>query len=73
MYLLDDFALVVAGGEVVKIDDLLDIRLHVADELELHIGLQESASDLVEAFVEDLLVDYGRIAHLLKSTRYART
>ena len=68
MYLLDDFALVVAGSEVVKIDDLLNIGLHVADELELHIELSESVSDLVKA-----LVNYGCIAHLSKSTRYACT
>lgn len=47
MYLLDDFALVVTGGKVVKIDDLLDIGLHVTHKLELHIGLQESSRDLV--------------------------
>ena len=71
LYLLDDLALVVTGGEVVEVDDLLDIALHVADELELDIGLKKSTSDLVQAFVQDLLVDDGRIAHLLKSTRYA--
>lgn len=65
--LLDDLALVVAGGEIVEIDDLLDVDLHVADHLELDIGLEEGSGDLVEAFVEDLLVDDRRIAHLLQS------
>ena len=71
--LLDDPALVVAGGEVVEVDDALDVGLHFADELELHIGLEERARDVVEAIVEDFLVDDGRIAHLLKSTRNAPT
>lgn len=70
-YLLNDFALVVASGEVVEIDELLDIGLHIPDELELHIGLQESAGDFVEAFIQDFLVDDCGIAHLLESTRYA--
>lgn len=70
-YLLNNLALVVTGGEIIEIDDLLDIGLHVADELELNIGLKQGASDLVEALVQDLLVDYGRIAHLLESTRDA--
>ena len=70
-HLLNDLTLVVASGEIVEIDDLLDIGLHISDELELDIGLKESPSDLVEAFVEYLLVDDGRIAHLLESTRYA--
>lgn len=69
--MLNDLALVVTGGKVVQIDDLLDVGLHVADELELDIGLEQGASDLVEAFVEDLLVDHRRIAHLLESTRNA--
>lgn len=60
-----------AGGEVVEVDDLLDITLHVANELELNIGLEQCPGDLVEAFVEDFLVDYRGIAHLLESTRYA--
>lgn len=70
-YLLNDFALVVAGGEVVEIDELLDIGLHIPDELELDIGLQESAGDFVEAFIQDFLVDDCGIAHLLESPRYA--
>jgi hypothetical protein len=69
--LLDDLAFVVAGGEVVEVDDLLDVGLHFADELELHICLKKSPRYLVEALVEDLFVYYGRIAHLLESTRYA--
>lgn len=50
-YLLDDFALVVTGGEIVKIDDFLDIGLHITNKLELNIGLKKSASDLVQAIV----------------------
>ena len=65
---LDDATLVVTSSEIFQIDDLLDIGLHIADELELHIGLEKSAGDLIEALVEDLLVDHGRIAHLLEST-----
>ena len=65
---LDDAALVVASSEFLEIDDLLDVGLHIADELELNIGLEKSAGDLVEALVEDLLVDDGGIAHLLEST-----
>ena len=55
------------SGEVIEIDDFLDIGLHVADELELNIGLKQGASDLVDAPLQDLLVDYGRIDHLLES------
>lgn len=71
--LLDDPTLVVASGEVVEVDDALDVSLHFTDELELHIGLEECARDVIEAIVEDFLVDDGRIAHLLKSTRNAPT
>lgn len=38
--LLDDLALVVARSEIVEINNLLDIRLHVTDEFELDIGLE---------------------------------
>lgn len=69
--LLDDLALVVARSEIVEINDLLDIRLHVTNELELDIGLEESSGDLVEAVVERFLVDHRRVAHLLNGTRYA--
>ena len=71
--LLDDPALVVTCGKVVEVDDALDVGLHVANELELNIGLEKRASDVVEAIVEDFLVDDRRIAHLLKSTRNATT
>ena len=70
-YLLDDPAFVVTGGEIVEVDDFFDVGLHVADELELDVGLEEGAGDVVEAVVEDLLVDHRRVAHLLQSTRYA--
>ncbi|KAM2958383.1 hypothetical protein FF2_025252 [Malus domestica] len=50
-----------------QIHDLLDIGLHVADELELNIGLEQGASDLIDSPIQDLLVDYNRIAHLLES------
>lgn len=69
--MLNNLALVVTSSQIVQIDDLLDIGLHIADELELHIGLEQSAGDLVQALVQDLLVDHRRIAHLLKSTGYA--
>lgn len=65
-HLLDDAALVVARGEVVEVDDALDVGLHVADELELDVGLEERAGDLVEALAEHLLVDDRRVAHLLQ-------
>jgi hypothetical protein len=48
---LDDSALVVTGSEIVEIDDFLDISLHVANKLELDIGLKKRASDLVQAVV----------------------
>ena len=70
-YLLDDPAFVVACSEIVEVDNVLDVGLHVADELELNIGLEKRARDVVEAIVEDFLVDDRRIAHLLKSTRNA--
>lgn len=54
-----------AGGEILDVDDALDVVLHVADELELDVGVEEGAVDLVEALVQDLLVDDRRIAHLL--------
>lgn len=60
-----DLALVVSRSEIVKIDDLLDVDLHVAYHLELDIRLKESSRNLVQAFVEDLLVDDCGIAHLL--------
>lgn len=63
---MDDAALVVAGGEVVKIDDSLDVGLHVPDQLELDVGLQQRARDLVQAFAEHLLIDNGGVAHLLQ-------
>ena len=63
--------LVVTGGNVVEVDNLLDLAQHVADELELDIRLKKSTSDLIQAFVQNLLVDDDCIAHLLKSTRYA--
>lgn len=68
--LLNDVTLVVSSSEIVEIDGLLDIGLHIADELELNIGLKESPSGFVEAFVEYLLVDDRRIAHLLESKQY---
>ena len=71
LYLLDDLVLVVTGGNVVEVDNLLDLAQHVADELELDIRLKKSTSDLIQAFVQNLLVDDDCIAHLLKSTRYA--
>ena len=69
--MLDDFALVVTSGEIVEVNNLLDVGLHVADELELNIRLEKSSGDLVEALVQHLLVDHRRIAHLLESTRDA--
>jgi hypothetical protein len=62
--LLHDAALVGPGGERLEVDDALDVGLHVADHLELNVGLQERARDLVEAVVEHLLVDHRRVAHL---------
>lgn len=56
-----------ARSEIIEIDNLFNIGLHITNELELHIGLKESARDLVKAIVQHLLVDDGRIAHLLKS------
>lgn len=56
-----------AGGEVLGVDDALDVGLHVSDHLELDIGLEESAGNLVEALVHHLLVDDRRVAHLLES------
>ena len=56
-YRLDDAALVGAGGERPEVDGALDAGLHVADHVELDVGLQERAGDLVEAVAEDLLVD----------------
>lgn len=70
-YLLDNLALVVTSSEVIQIDNLFNIGLHITDELELNIGLEQSASDLVEAFIECLLIDHSGIAHLLKSAGYA--
>ena len=67
-YLLNDLALIMTGGEVIQIDNFLDIGLHVTDKLELDIGLKKSAGDLVETFVQNLLVDDRRIAHLLEGT-----
>ena len=69
--MLDDLALVVTSSKVVEVDNLLDVALHVTNELELDIRLKKSASDLVQAFIQNLLVDDDCIAHLLKSTRYA--
>lgn len=63
-YLLHDAALVGASGEGLKVDDALDVGLHVADHLELDIGLEEGARDLVEAVVEHFLVDHRGVAHL---------
>lgn len=60
--LLDDAALVGACGERLEVDDALDVGLHVADHLELDVGLQERARDLVEAVAENLLVDDGGVA-----------
>ena len=62
--LLYDAALVGPGGEGLEVDDLPDVGLHVADHLELDVGLQERARDLVEALPEHLLVDHRRVAHL---------
>lgn len=58
------------GGEIVDVDDALDVVLHVADELELYVGVEEGAVDLVEAVVQDLLVYDRRIAHLLYRAGY---
>lgn len=62
--LLDDAALVGAGGQRLEVDDALDVGLQVADHLELDVGLQERAGDVVEAVAEDLLVDHRVVAHL---------
>lgn len=62
-YHLDDAALVSAGGERPEIDGALDAGLHVADHVELDVGLQEGAGDLVEAVAEDLLVDDRGVRH----------
>ena len=62
--LLYDASLVGAGGEGLEVDDLPDVGLHVADHLELDVGLQERAGDLVEALPEHLLVDHRGVAHL---------
>lgn len=70
-YLLNNPSLVVARGEIIKIDDFLDVGLHLTDELELNIGLKKSTRDLVEAVVQNLLVDYGGITHLLDRPGYA--
>lgn len=70
-HLLDYSTLIMASCEIIKIDDFLDVGLHIADELELHIGLEKRAGYLVEAIIESLLVNYGGIAHLLESTRNA--
>jgi len=67
-YLLNDSTLVMTSGEIIKINDLLDVGRHITNELKLNIGLQEGASDLIEAFVENFLIDDRRIAHLLEST-----
>ena len=60
-----------ASGGIIEVDDLLDIGLHIANELELDIGLEKRTRDLVETIVEHFLVNDGGIAHLLKSTRDA--
>lgn len=63
-HLLDDAPLVGPGGERLEVDDALDVGLHIADHLELDVGLQERARDLIEAVAEHLLVDHGGVAHL---------
>jgi len=63
-YLLDDPALAVACSEVVGVDDALDVVMHVADELEPDVSVEEGPVDLVEALVQDLLVYDRRVAHL---------
>jgi len=58
-YLLDDLAFVVTGSEMIEIDDILNIGVHVSDEVELNIGLKESSIDLVETIIEDCFVDHS--------------
>lgn len=72
-YLLNNSTLIVSGSKVIKIDDLLNVSLHITDQLELNIGLKKSSGDLVKALIQNFLINDCRIAHLLKSTRYART
>lgn len=57
-----------AGGEILQIYDGLDVFLHIADELKLHISAKEGASDLIEALIKDLLVNDCGIAHVLYRT-----
>lgn len=60
-YMLNDLALVVAGSEVIKIDSVFNVGLQVADEFDVYIGLEKSASDLIEALAEDLLVHSNEV------------
>ncbi|KAL6981342.1 hypothetical protein U1Q18_022971 [Sarracenia purpurea var. burkii] len=59
------------SSEIFEIDVLLNVGLHIEDDLKMNIGLKESSHDLVKAFIEDLLVDDCRIAHVPESVRYA--
>lgn len=59
------------GSEIFQIHYPLDVALHVADLLELDVGAKKCASDLVEALIQNLLVDDGCIAHMLYGSRYS--
>ncbi len=46
-HLLDDFALVMPSSKIIKVNNLLDVVLHVHHHLELHIRLQQSSRNLI--------------------------
>ena len=56
------------SSKIIKIDNLLDISLHILNELELNIGLKKRTSDFIETLIENFLIHYDGIAHFLEST-----
>ncbi len=49
--------LIVLRSKVIQVHDLLDVRLHGADHLELDIGRHERSRNLIQILRQYLLVD----------------
>jgi len=70
-YFFNDLAFIVTGGELLKINNVLDINLHVSNKLESNIGLNERSIDLIETIGESFLVDDCCVVQFVKSTSNA--
>jgi len=70
-YFFNDLAFIVTGGELLKINNVLDINLHVSNKLESNIGLNERSIDLIETISESFLVDHCCVVQFVKSTSNA--